>query len=97
MEKEIRKYHVAIRYMERDYDTPDVVCFSLPVDKEDGWLDDVAVMLCNAIDDCIEISEDIADDFDSKEERMEVVFDQVAAKLGGTWGYALPLTKYIEV
>ena len=91
-------YYVAVRYMERDEDTPEIVCFSIPV----GNSFDSGVLLCNDIDDAIKCMEDMDyseddEEFSSREEQMEAIFDSIADKFGGAWGYFPILTKYIEV
>jgi len=94
-------YYVAVRYMERDDDVPDIVRFSIPTTPF-GNAFSLGAVLCNDLDDAIECMEDMdydedGEEYSSREEQMEAIFDSIADKFGGTWGYYPILTKYIEV
>lgn len=104
----MRDYYVAVRYMERDEDAPEIVKFTIPVDEMSnnvtpfGNTFDLGAVLCNDLDDAIECMEDMdydedGEEYSSREEQVEAIFDSIADKFGGTWGYYLILTKYIEV
>lgn len=104
----IHDYYVAVRYMERDEDMPDIVKFSIPENvafnsiMPFGNAFSLEAALCNDLDDAIECMEDMdcdedGEEYSSREEQMEAIFDSIADKFGGTWGYYPILTKYIEV